>query len=315
MGNAYIHKRSAGITLPELLVAMVLVGILMTATFYVFSSFFSASLSQERRTLSTADAQIGGQFLKWDIFMTGYGIPIDSMPISLQDNVGENGSDILTLISIAFGPTGNSGKWTYVISPIGGSNQMLVRRWNDPQHDVQIGEYVTFLSPTRTRIGLPYYRITNRQSASGPSGQDAWLLTMSSPVNSSNNFIFVLGDTISATTTTYYVQNGNLMRNKSVFIEGVADFQVAFWVDIDGDRNEDVGEIFNNLPTLLASPGILSQIRLIRLSILTAAKATENYYYPDQTITIENHNFDVEQFGRNYRYDIQRNIMNPRNLD
>ena len=49
--NENILRFRSGITLPELLVAMILVGLLMISVFYVFSNFFKASISQERYTL------------------------------------------------------------------------------------------------------------------------------------------------------------------------------------------------------------------------------------------------------------------------
>jgi len=200
--------------------------------------------------------------LKWDVFMAGYGMPESQLPISPSDNTGENSSDVLTLISTSFGPSGNSGKWTYIISPASATNQIMVRRWNDTDQDMAIGDYVTLLSPTKGQVGLASYKVTNRQTATGPSGQDAWLLTLDNNVSSALNFVFSLGDSNGIDSVIYYIQNGNFMRGSTVFMPGVVDFQVAFWIDTDGDRVQDAGEIYNDLSLLASNPQYRNNIKL-----------------------------------------------------
>ncbi len=308
------HIGNLGVTLPELLVAVVLVGILISATLYVFSSFFSASLSQERHTMEQSDAQVGGQFIKWDVFMAGYGIPGGQLPISSQDNVGENGSDVLSLASAAFGPSGNAGKWSYILAPVTGANNILVRRWNDPDQDIAEGDYIIILSPTKAQVGLPVYQVTDRQTAVGPAGQDAWLLTLSNTVSTSLNFVFVLGDSSGPQTVTYSIQNGNLMRDSTVFMPGVVDFQIAYWVDIDGDKVQDANEIVNDLSVISGNPSLIDNIRLVRMTIVTAVRGGEGYLYPADTIVVENNVLDLAGIGRNFRYDRWQTIVKPRNL-
>ncbi len=309
-----IDFNRAGITLTELLVAIVLVGLLMIGTFYVFSNFFSASFSQERYTLEQADTQVSAQFLKWDIFMTGYGMPASQFPISVQDNSGENSSDILTLMSTSFGSGGNEGKWSYILSPVENSTQITVRRWNDPELDIDEGEYITVLSPTKGQVGASVYQVTDRQTATGPAGQDAWTLTLNNIISTSLNFVFVVGSPTGPGTTIYYIQNGNLMRDSTVFIPGVVDFQLAFWIDTDGDRIQDAGETYNDLSILAANPQFADNVKLIRVSIVTATSGEENYVFSLDTIRTENNVLDVSSIGRNFRYDTWRNLVHPRNL-
>jgi len=312
--NENILRFRSGITLPELLVAMILVGLLMISVFYVFSNFFKASISQERYTLEQSDTQIGGQFLKWDIFMSGYGMSNATFPMSTSDNTGENSSDVLTLVSTSFGPSGNAGKWTYVISPASATNQIMVRRWDDADQDVQIGDYITLLSPTKGQVGLDVYKVTNRQSATGPSGENAWILTLNNNVSSALNFVFVLGDSNGVDSVTYSILNGNLMRDSTIFMPGVVDFQVAFWIDIDGDRTQDAGEIYNDLSILTSNPQYRDNVKLIRVSVVTASRAQEGYVFSQDTITTENNTISTSSLGQNFRYDTWRNIMSPRNL-
>ena len=303
-----------GISLPELLVAMILVGLLLTATFYVFSAFFSKSLAQQRESLTQADAQVGAQFIKWDIFMAGYGMPSSVIPISNQDNAGENGSDILTLQSVAFGPSGRAGKWTYMLSPANGTNQILVRRWNDPQQDITKGDYIIILSPAKGQVGLPVYQVTDTATAVGPTGQDAWLLTLNNIVNSSLNFVFSVGSATGPQSVTYYVQNGNLMRDSTIFMPNVVNFQVRFWVDLDGDKQVDAGEEMDDLSAVTYNPSLLDNIRLMRISIVSATRQPEGYYYPRDTIVVANQIINTDNYGRNLRYDLWQTIIRPRNL-
>ena len=303
-----------GISLPELLVAMVLVGLLLSATFYVFSAFFSKSLGQQRESLSQADAQVGSQFLKWDIFMAGYGMPASVIPISNQDNAGENGSDILTLQSVAFGPSGRSGKWTYMLAPATGTNQILVRRWNDPTQDITVGDYVIILSPTKVQVGLPVYQVTDTATAVGPAGQDAWLLTLDNIVNSALNFVFSVGSASGPQSISYYVENGNLMRDSVVFIPDVVNFQVTFWIDLDGDKKIDPGEEVNDLSAVTYNPSLLDNIKLLKVYIVTATRQPEGYSYPQNQIVVGNQTINVDELGRNFRYDLWQLLIKPRNL-
>jgi len=311
--KAHISNRS-GVSIPEMLTAMLLVGLLMTTTFYIFSTFFSASMSQQRQTMEQSDTQVGTQFIKWDIFMAGFGMPGDVQSIGAIDNSGVNNSDILMVSSTAFGPGGNTGKWSYMLIPTSGTNQITIRRWNDAAQDVAVGEYIVVISATKGRVGLPSYQITNRQSATGPAAQTAWLLTLNNTISSSLNFIYVLCCPTGPATTTYQIQNGNLMRDTTVFIPGVDDFQVAYWIDTDGDRIQDVGETYNDLSILAMNPQFVDNIKLARLTVVTATRGNKGYRFSQGSITVENHTQTLSLDRRNFRYDMWQNLINPRNL-
>ncbi len=303
-----------GISLPELLVAMILVGLLLTATFYVFSAFFSKSLAQQRESLGQADVQVGSQFIKWDIFMAGYGIPSSVIPISNQDNAGENGSDILTLQSVAFGPSGRAGKWTYMLAPATGTNQIIVRRWNDPAQDITKGDYIIILSPAKGQVGLPVYQVTDTATAVGPAGQDAWILTLNNIVNSSINFVFSIGSPTGPQTVQYYVQNGNLMRDSTIFMPNVVNFQVTFWVDFNGNKQIDPGEEVNDLSDVAANPALLDNVKLMKIYVVTAIRQPDGYVYPSNEIVVANKTINVDELGRNFKYDVWQTMIKPRNL-
>ncbi|MCD6594842.1 PilW family protein [bacterium] len=313
MKKSILHNRN-GISLPELLVAVILVGMLMSSTFYVFSTFFAKSLTQERQTLSHADTQVGTQFIKWDMFMAGYGIPSNVIPITCSDNTGVNGSDVLTIQSVSFGMSGNTGKWSYILSPVSGSNQITVRRWNNPDNDLTKDDYIIILSPIGTQIGFPVYQITDTTSAIGPAGQDAWILTLNNVVYSSLNFVFKVSNAAGPAAVTYSIQNGNLARDSTLFISDVVNFQVTFWIDTDGDRQIDAGEMYNDLSAVISNPSLLDNIDLMRISIVTATRGEQNYYYPQDTIYVGNQSVNVENIGRNLKYQVWESTIKPRNL-
>ncbi|RKZ34496.1 hypothetical protein DRQ33_02015 [bacterium] len=313
MNNIKEHNRE-GITLSEILVAMILIGLLMTTTFYVFSTFFARSLAYERQALSQADTQLGVHFLKWDLFMTGYGIPTNVIPISSSDNTGENGSDVLTLQSVAFGSSGNPGRWSYMLSPVEGTNQIIVRRWNDAEQDIVINDNIAILSPTKGQVGFSVYTVTDTTAAIGPSGQPATILTLDNIIQSAINFVFVVGPSGGPVSVNYSISNGNLMRDTSLFMTDVANFQITFWIDSNGNRQIDAGEMHNDLSAVTANPSLLDNIKLIRLSIVTATREEENYIYPQDTIIVGNQTIDVENLGRNFRYSVWENTIKPRNL-
>jgi hypothetical protein len=319
--NRFFHRKlRAGISLPELMIAMLMVGILMTATFYLFTNFFKITLAQERKTSVNSELQSSAQFLKWDLFMTGFGMNATTLPITAADNAGQGGSDRLTLRSVSFGMNGTNAKWTYILAPVQRSTSVVVRRWNNTTDDIAIGDYIAVLTPAKRNVGLPTYRVTGRTSTTGPSGQPAWQLTLSSQISTGLNFIFQTATT-GPQSVVYQIQNGNLMRDTSLFIPGATDFQIAYWVDLDRDNVEDGGEVSNNLNALINNISLIQNINYVRFSIVSAAKGTEKFIYQNPTLTVENHTINTnlnvtgtDTTRRNFRYDVWTSVVKPRNL-
>jgi len=307
-------KNRKGISLGELLVAMVLIGLLMSATFYVFSSFFAASMSNERQAHAQSDVQVGAEIVKWDVFMSGYGCPASVIPIQSFDNAGEENSDILCMQSVAFGLSGNPGKWSYMLSPVQGLNQIVIRRWNDVAEDITVSERIVIISPTKGQVGMPFYNVTDTTRATGPAGQDAWILTLDNTIQSSLNFVYVIGSGSTHDTTIYGISNGNLMRDNMVFMPGVINMQISYWIDIDSDKRLDFGETFNNLTIVELEPRLLDNVMLMRMSLVTATRGEESYIFAFDTLQVENTTIYIDSLGRNFKYDLWENAINPRNL-
>ncbi len=304
-----------GMSLTELLVAVILVSILMSATFYVFSSFFATSLSSERRTMAQSDFQASADILKWDIFMSGYGMPSTTLPMSSNDNTTQNNSDSLTLRSMGFTMEGGTGRWTYMLSPSINSNQILVRKWPNATDNITKGDRVVILSATKARVGNAFYVVNETTSAVGPTGQAAYLLTLNGTVRSTANFVFATGNTTgNPFMATYTVRNGNLLRNGQIFIRDVVSFQVSYWIDRNGNRVQENGEIFDNLAVVQANPKLADNVLLMRLTVVTATRGEQTFVFPQDSMEVENSVLNFNNLGRNFRYDLWQNSARPRNL-
>ncbi|MCD6125226.1 hypothetical protein J7J62_08675 [bacterium] len=300
-------------TLTEILVAMVLVGVLLSATFYVFSNFFSATFSHEKVSLEQVDIQVATDFTKWDIMMAGFGLPSQEMPIEITDNGGYNGSDIVTLRATSFGVGGKRARWTYILSPSVGVPQITVRRW-DNRDDLVVGDVITILTPTGQRVGMPRYRVVSLTPTIMPDSTHAYIVQLDNIVSTGRNFVFPLADTSGEEVVTYSLSGDTLYRNNDAFVSNVADFQVSFWLDLDGDRQQDSDEIVYDLSSVISNPSLIKNIRLVKLNVLTATPQAQSYVTPFDSIVVCNNVVHVSDIGEHKRYNIWESSVCPRNF-
>lgn len=303
-----------GVSLVELMVVVVLVGILLTGATYLFITFLSGSLSRESETAVHSDTQASLGSVKWDLLMTGFALPIGNSPLDVSDGTGPNGSDQITLHSGYFGDQQNGGRWSYILAPALGTNTIQVRRWNDTERDIQMNDYIIILTPVKEQIGASILTVTNRESSTGPSGEDAYDLTLSASVSTSMNFVFALPGSTLVSDIVYALSNGKLMRNGTPILSNVEDFQAAYWVDIDQDHREDSGEWFNDLSVLSSHPEYENRIRLVRLNIVSATKGEKAYINPQTSITVENNTRSLSGVERNKRRSLWTSYAEPRNI-
>lgn len=311
-----------GMSLPEVLVSIVLVGLLLTFTFYLFTSFFTSSFSEERKTLSQTDVQLALFHMKWDILMAGFGVERDAQVITCVNGVqAQDYSDIISLVSCAFGSavpgytaTGTLGRWSYILAPATNSMQLYVRRWNDSQEEINKLDYIVVLSPDKYRIGATIYQVTNIQSAT-VDGIPAWNLTLNAPITTGRNFVYVTYMNAPVANVSYSINNGNLMRAGEVILEGAEDLQFLFWVDTDGDGIQDSGEIFENLSVLLSNPALIHNLKLIHIFLATSTKESEEYINPQTSLVVGPHTKDISAPAmRKKKYTVWPVMIHPRNL-
>lgn len=317
-----IIKNRCGISLPELLVSIVLVGLLLTFTFYLFTSFFTSSFSEERKTLSQTDVQLALFHLKWDILMAGFGIERDAQSVAcINDIASQDSSDLLALLSCAFGTvvpgftaTGTLGRWSYILAPVTNSTQLFVRRWNNSQEEINKFDYIAVLSPDKYRIGATIYQVTNVQSIT-VDGVPAWNLTLNGTITTGRNFVYVTYAGTPFANVTYSIDNGNLMRGNEVILENAEDLQFVFWVDLDGDKIQDAGETFNDLSILLANPALINNLRLIQIFLASSSKEKEGFINPQTSLVVGPHTKDISAPAmRKKKYTVWNVMIHPRNL-
>lgn len=306
-----------GMTLVELLVALGIFSILSIVVLDVFTRQLSTSVKQRGISRLQTDFQSALALLKWDILMAGYGVPSSQNPI---DGTNSN-PDVLNLRSVD-PPVGGTGKWTFTLtanSGGGGSNSIMVRRWNDARVDIGIGDRITAMPDTKEPIANFPAQVTNvdNQNYTTPNGDTipARVLTLDHPVSISKGiFIFALPQNTSDMYITYELQNGQLLRNGVPVINNVEDFEVGYWYDKNENYELDLGnnEWIYDISSL--SPTEREKIRLVRVKLVVLGERDENYVYPTNTIDVEGHSYTLTTEQRHYRRRIYTVNAKVRNL-
>ena len=309
-------KKRKGMTLVELVIALSIFAILSLAVLEVFTRQLSTSVKQRGISKLQTDFQSALALLRWDILMAGYGIPSSQNPL----NGTNSNPDVLSLRSVD-PPVGGTGKWTFTLtsnSGAGGSNTIVVRRWNDARVDIGRGDVITAMSDTKTPIANFPARVTALQNQVyiGPSGDTvpATVLTLNKTVSVGKGiFVFALPQNQNDMNIKYRLQNGQLLRNGLPVINNVEDFEVAYWYDENENYQVDDREWRWDISNL--SPTEREKIRLVRIKMVVLGERDMNYTYPHQNIKVEDHQYTLSQKDRHYRrriYTITTKVRNVR---
>ncbi|MBN2544060.1 prepilin-type N-terminal cleavage/methylation domain-containing protein [bacterium] len=306
-------RKSKGITLIELLVVLTLSSLLLSSILYLFSTFISKSVGQEKLVASNTETQNILNYIKWDILMTGYALPSDRLPISVTNNTGYKSSDQMTLRSLLFRSEMETGAWSFLLSPATGSNTILVKRWDDPNVDFVIGDKIILLTPTRRQIG-GVFTINDRTNAVGPKGEPAWLLTLDNTVFAAQVFAFSVADSNIVSEIEYKIQDGDLMRGSEVIAKNVENFQTSYWVDLNENLRQDAGEIYNNLDFLATQPTLAGRIKMIKIHLLVKSLGEKGYTYTADSLVIADNTLAFSADDMAYRRRLWETQMLPRNI-
>ena len=309
-------KKRKGMTLVELVIALSIFAILSLAVLEVFTRQLSTSVKQRGISKLQTDFQSALALLRWDILMAGYGIPSSQNPL----NGTNSNPDVLSLRSVD-PPVGGTGKWTFTLtsnSGAGGSNTIVVRRWNDARVDIGRGDVITAMPDTKTPIANFPARVTALQNQVyiGPSGDTvpATVLTLNKTVSVGKGiFVFALPQNQNDMNINYRLQNGQLLRNGLPVINNVEDFEVAYWYDENENYQVDDREWRWDISNL--SPTEREKIRLVRIKMVVLGERDMNYTYPHQNIKVEDHQYTLSQKDRHYRrriYTITTKVRNVR---
>ena len=300
-------KKRKGITLIELIVALGILSVILAMGIAFLRTQLSTSSKQEKLANIQTDIQTALTIIKWDLMMGGYGIPISVTPITGQNNA-DAGRDRLTINATDLS-IGGSSKWSFTVD-ISSGNVIHVRRWG--KNDIEVGDRIVILSDTKKPVG-PVATVTNRESETDIYGQPAYALTIDQNVSTAQgNFVYVV-PTGGYLTANYYYNNGNLMRNNDVLLNNTEDFQVAYWVDLNGNNLQDAGEWVHDLSALSAQQ-VLDGLKNVRISIIEVTPPDPSYTYPDNQVTLEDHSYNLSGDDLHRRRRVYTLIAKVRNM-
>lgn len=175
-------------------------------------------------------------------------------------------------------------------------NELIVRRWNDEREDIHNGDVIVIMTDRKGQVAPPV-TVNSRQSLTY-NNQDAYRLILSGNVQTAQgNFVFVVpGGQIPS--ISYWVRSDTLFRGNEPFLTGVEDFQVSYWVDLNGNGIEEAGERIMNPSGVSNFTGLL---RSTRISLVLVGSVDRNYTYPENQITVEDHTYSLTGIARNRR--------------
>lgn len=171
-------KTNKGFTLVEMLVTMIILGVVLTATSDTFVVLLNAYKQQSKISETNITGEIGLELLRQDLSRAGFGLPwyiptgtsyseatgagatyneptaggttAAPKPIISGNNTGFNGSssgsegsDIIVIKAVNIARSDVAQKWTYLMPP------STYKVWNKTAEDLTASEYVTVLSPGR----------------------------------------------------------------------------------------------------------------------------------------------------------------------
>lgn len=285
-------KFRKGVTLIELIVALGILSILLTGVFVIYRSQMRTATTQQSISILQTDVQQALNIIKWDLLMSGYGVPANVNPVWGVNRT--NISDSLILRSTGF-LLGGTTRWSYVMDAMGG-NEIIVRRWNDERQDIRVGDVIVIMTD-RKGVVSPFLTVNSRESMSY-NNQNAYRLTLSSNVQTAQgNFVFVVpgGQVASAI---YWHRNDTLFRNNEPFLLNVEDFQVSYWVDLNGNGLMESAERIMNPASV---KNFTNFLRSTRVSLVLVGPIDRNYTYPQNQVTNEDRTYSLTGTARNRR--------------
>ncbi|MEO0230488.1 MAG: prepilin-type N-terminal cleavage/methylation domain-containing protein [candidate division WOR-3 bacterium] len=285
-------KFRKGLTLIELIVALGILSILLTGVFVIYRSQMRTATTQQSISILQTDVQQALNIIKWDLLMSGYGVPANIQPVWSVNRI--NSSDSLILRSTGF-LVGGTTRWSYVMDAMGG-NEIIVRRWNDERQDVHIGDVIVIMTD-RKGVVSPFLTVNSRESMSY-NNQDAYRLTLSSGVQTAQgNFVFVVPGSQVASAI-YWHRNDTLFRNNEPFLANVEDFQVSYWVDVNGNGVMETTERIMNPASV---NNFTNFLRSTRVSIVLVGPIDRDYTYPENQVTNEDRTYSLTGIQKNRR--------------
>ncbi len=325
-------KESKGMTLIEILVSLLILSIIMAGILIILQVQQSRAISVRSQAVLHTEAQVALSILKWDIFMAGFAMGNRDTFVIDGDGVGWNFTDRIRLKAAVLGLESKRGRWNYIIEGGRGTNSVKVRRWDDPGLDFIVNDTV-FLANPQDKVRRDSFIITRRDSSYTPLPryEPAWTLTFDHVINASMGEMLFMYDHSTLYQGVGYevkevIRAGQpvrvLVRNYSgrdeILLENVEDFQVQYGVDANNDGfiagNEWQDRLTAWVP--LDNQDSLRSLRfMVRFGVVTTTdRPIPNYTYPQATITLFNHTYNIVAPWHMYRRVMLFEEVVPRNL-
>ncbi len=311
------HK-NCGMTLVEILVSLVIMMIVLGAIFSILNLQRTKAINVQSTTILQTDAEIAASLLRWDLFMAGYGIAPDRQSIVSYDNT--TAPDSVTLYGAGLAFEAKATNWTPVLQVARQSNKIIVYRFPEPSVNIGLNDRIIIVDQNKMLLdsNLIITQIDTTQYLGGEDSMPAFELTLSRSVNAPQGAIIFRTDSITYFNgITYKVVGKTLKRGNDDFLENVEDIQFAYGIDLNDNGTFEANEWFNNLsdipnyePTLLYRHKNAIRSTFVVLS----NRRLNDYRYLADSITNENHSYNLSALDKRYKRKIVRAISWPRNL-
>lgn len=308
-----------GMTLVEMLVSLTILMFVLGAVFSILNLQQTKSVNVQTSTVMQTDAQLALTLLRWDLFMAGYGMSIDNHSVTSTNSAVA--SDQVTLRGAGLCFETDYTDWTPVLKIAKGIDEVIVYRFSDTMPDFKVGDGVIIIDQQKElqEADLTILQIDSITHSYALYSLPALKLKVNRNVDANMGSSVFRIDTITyGTGINYTLVNNQLRRGNEVFLDNIEDIQFAYGVDLNNNGTfEEPGEWFNDLASVPGyTPSIFSKYKTaVRATfVVLSDRRLKDYTYPQNSITIEDHTYNLTGADRRYKRQIISAITWPRNL-
>ena len=313
-----LFTSNKGMTLVEMLVSLTILMFVLGAVFSILNLQQTKSVNVQTSTVMQTDAQLALTLLRWDLFMAGYGMSIDDH--SVTSNNSAVTSDQITLRGAGLCFETDYTDWAPVLKIAKGIDEVIVYRFNDTMPDFKVGDGVIIVDQQKElqEANLTILQIDSITHSYALYSLPAFKLKVNRNVDANmGSSVFTIDTITYMTGINYTLVNNQLQRGNEVFLDNIEDIQFAYGVDLNNNGTFEPGEWFNDLASVPGyTPSIFSKYKTaVRATfVVLSDRRLTDYTYPQNSITIEDHTYNLTDADRKYKRQIISAITWPRNL-